>query len=848
MKDAKKYKAPPKLGVRIFKCLYPDNGHFTLIGDIEEDYKNIFFTRGFLTARLWYLSQLMRSIFSSFFNSIYWGFIMFKNFVKTALRNMRRQKAYSFINITGLSISIAVFIFIMSFVWNELSYDKYHKNADRIYQFGFEWHNGTAVPLAGWLQQNFPEIEGTVRFRNNFHSQLFKYDGNLFKLKNIYFADQSIFDVFSFKLLKGTSSAPLNEPYSIVLTESESKKMFGAENPLGKTIIYDNRYNITVTGVMEDLPSNSSFYFDALFSFSSLDKVTTENVGWGHSSSQTYVLLPEGYDKTVFEGKVKAFIKDIDRQQGRNREVNVYLRELSGQYFDIERGGRFNHGSRSNVYIFTAVAFIILLIACNNFINLSIVRSAARATEVGLRKVFGSFRKQLIKQFIGESILFSLIAAVLACLLVQILKPVFHNLIGNNIEIDFLGSPFFVLLIFCGSLLVGILAGYYPAVHLTSFQPVEVLQGKRSKGPKGNLLRKSLIIFQFSMSVILIFGTITISRQLNFINNRDLGFSKDRIIWFDMSPDIQEKFATFKEKLKSYPGIEKVSATRFTKPGIESKYKVRINEEEFDYNVFMVDADYIETMGLTIAEGRNFSQDVTPGGRQMIIINETAVKEFGIEDPVGKAINGVLIKGIVKDFYFLSLHREIEPLALIYNPPACNIANVRISSGNISETISYIENTWREFSPDFPFENNFYDESFDSLYSSDKKFRGIFFYFSIIAIFIACLGLYGLTAYITSQRTKEIGIRKVLGASIPKITTMLSNEFLILVTIACVIAMPAAYYFMHSWLQNFAYRANIGVMVFLYSGIIALGIAFLTVSYHSIKAARSNPVDSLRYE
>ncbi|MFC1724967.1 ABC transporter permease [candidate division KSB1 bacterium] len=847
MKNRENYKSPPGFAVKIFKKLYPDNGHFTLIGDIEEEYKNIFFTRGLLTARLWYLFQLVRSVFSSFFNKIYWGFIMFKNFLKTALRNMRRQKGYSFINITGLSISIAVFIFIMSFVWNELRYDKFHKNVDKIYQFGFEWHNGTAVPLAGWLQQNFPEIEGTVRFRNNYHSQLFKYEGNLFKVKNIYFADQSIFDVFSFKLLEGTSSAPLSEPYSIVLTESESKKMFGTENPLGKTIIYDNRWNFTVTGILEDLPSNSSFDFDALFSFSSLDKVTTENTGWNHSSSQTYVLLPEDYDKTVFEGKVQAFIKDIDRQQGRDREVNVYLRELSGQYFDIERGGRFNHGSRSNIYIFTAVSFIILLIACNNFINLSVARSAARANEVGLRKVFGSFRNQLIKQFLSESVLFSLTAAVLACILVQFLKPVFHNLIGSNIEIDFFGNPLFIIVIFCGSLLVGIIAGYYPAVHLTSFQPVEVLQGKISKGTKGNLLRKSLIIFQFTMSIILIFGTLTISRQLNFINNRDLGFTKDRLIWFDMSPDIQKSFGTFREKLQNNPGIEKVSATRFTKPGIESKYKTRIKEEEFDYNVFMVDADYIETMGLTMVDGRNFSKEITVAERS-VILNETAVREFGLEDPVGKVIQGAVIIGVVRDFYFQSLHHEIEPLALIHNPPACNIVNARISSGNISETISFIENTWRELSPDYPLEYNFYDESFDSLYNSDKKFRRIFFYFSLIAIFIAGLGLYGLTSYVTAQRTKEIGIRKVLGASIPKITVLLSKEFLYLVIFACVIALPAAYYLMHNWLQNFAYRADISVTVFLFSVLISIGIALLTVSYHSIKAARSNPVDSLRYE
>lgn len=659
--------------------------------------------------------------------------------------------------------------------------------------------------------------------------------------------------MFTFPVVKGDDATPLKDPFSIVLTESEAQRIFRAEDPIGKIINYDNQKDFTVTAVVKDLPQNSSIHFDALFSFNSLDKVTEENVSWGHWSSQTYLLFPEEHENKAVEEKIRQFLHEMYAtqwgmdQQSIDRTV-FSLRPMKDLYFDKFRGGRFKHGSMQNVYIFTLIAFIILIIACINFINLTTARASIRANEVGVRKVLGSHKNQLIKQFLSESIILSSVATGFACIFVELLKPIFYDLVGKKLEVEFFGSASFISLLIGGAVLIGILSGFYPALYLASFRPVEVLSGKIVKGSKGATYRKALTVFQFTMSVVLIIGTITISRQLGFINNKDLGFDKEHLLWFDMSNSIKNKIDVFRDKLLAYPGIERFSTSSFTKPGIISQWDIEKEGKEVRCNVFMTDADYIETMGLKIVEGRNFSWEISSDIGRAFILNETAVRELELDSPIGEKIRGATLVGVVEDFYFRSLHHEIEPLVLFCNPRACSIVNLRISSGNISETLAHIRGAWEELSPNHPFEYHFLDESFDRLYKAEEEFQKIFFYFSALAIFIACLGLFGLASYMAEQRTKEIGIRKVLGASVSGIVALLSKQFTRWVVLANIFAWPVSYFAMNVWLENFAYRININLWTFLLAGSFALLIALLTVGYQAFKAAASNPVDSLRYE
>lgn len=837
----------------LLKIIVKSKDYDYAIGDLTEICEYMAKEEGEGKARRWLWFEVLRSLPGFVKSSICWRIIMFGSYLKITFRNIKRYKGYSFINIAGLSIGITLFILIISYVRNELSYNRFHTNLKGIYQIGTGDHNGTAVPMAELLKSNFPEIRQIVRFRNNYHSQLFRYKGNFYKIQDIYFVDPEIFDVFTFPVVKGDGETALKEPFSIVLTESEAKRIFSAEDPIGKSINYDNQNDFTVTAVVKDLPLNSSIHFNALFSFNSLDKVTGENVSWGHWSSQTYLLFPEEHEYKAVEEKIRQFLHEMYATQwGMNQQriegVAFSLRPMKDLYFDKFRGGRFKHGSLQNVYIFTFIAFIILIIACINFINLTTARASIRANEVGVRKVLGSHRNQLIKQFLSESIIMSFIATVFACIFVELLKPRFHVLIGKKLEIGFFSSAIFILLLIAGAVAIGILSGIYPALYLTSFRPVETLSGKTVKGTKGAAYRKVLTVFQFTMSLVLIIGATTISRQLSFINSRDLGFDKEHLLWFDMSNSIRSKIDVFRDRLLAYPGIEKFATSSFTKPGIISQWDIEKEGREIRCNVFMVDADYIETMGLNIVEGRSFSQEISSDIGRAFILNETAVKELELDSPIGETIRGATLVGVVKDFYFRSLHHEIEPLLLIYNPRACNIVNLRISSGNISETLAYIRGTWEELSPDHPFEYHFLDESFDRLYKAEEKFQKIFFSFSALAIFIACLGLFGLASYMAERRTKEIGIRKVLGASVSEIITLLSKEFTKWVVLANIFAWPISYFAMNKWLQNFAYRINVNLWTFLLAGSFALLIAMLTVSFQAFKAAVANPVDSLRYE
>ncbi len=821
------------------------------LGDFDEIFFGLIEEKGAFQARLWYWCQAIKSFPSFLYDSIYWRTSMLKNYFKITLRNIQKNRLHYFINITGLSISLAVFIFIASYVLNEVNHDGQHANRDRIYQIGTGDHNGSPGPMAELLRSQFPGILSTVRFRYNYGARNFKYQGKNYKIERAYFVDSTIFEVFTFPLLRGSPETALDSPFSIVLTKSEAYKIFGMTDPIEKILSIEGQ-DLKVTAVIEDVPQNSTIQFQSLISFETLERISPKLVNnWGSYLFQTYLLLPEAHDSVEIESKLSQFMysrySGYDQlPQSRKDRIKFSLRPFKSLYFDADRGGAMLHGNIQNVTIFTAVAFFVLCIALINFINLSTATASVRGREVGIRKVLGTSRSQLIRQFLAESVFMIFGSAIVALVLVVLTKERFFGLIGKQIDFGYLLSPFVFLVFVISAVFIGLISGFYPAVYLSSFQPTDALQGKARRGFKGGIFRKALIIVQFTISIVLVIGTLMVGRQLEFIRNRDLGFDKNKILWFEVSSSVQKKVDVLKTRLREYPGVENVATSNYTKPGVRSMWGQSWKDKQMDLDVFLVDHDYIETMGLEIVEGRNFLSESDAG--RAYILNESAVREFGMESPVGETITENTVVGVVKDFHFRSLHHEIGPLLLAYRRVANPIVNVRISTENVSQTIAGIKEAFEELSPGEPFEYHFFDESFEALYQREQKFEQLFLSFSVFAIFIACLGLFGLASFIAEQRTKEIGIRKVLGASVGNVVLLLSKEFAKWVVLANVMAWPIAYYVLARWLSNFAYRVGLEIWVFMASGLIALLIALITVSTKALKVAVANPADSLRYE
>jgi len=849
--------APPRFSLWLFKRTVQAKDYDYALGDLIETYEYMSREEGVQKARRWFRREIWKSLPGFLKNSLYWRSAMFKNYFLITLRNIRRQKGYSFINIVGLSIGIAIFLLIISYVKNELSFDSFHSNLARIYLIGTADNNGTPVPMSALLEQNIPEIQQSVRMRNNYHSTLFRYKGGFANLEESYYVDQEIFELFSFPVVKGEVETALTQPFSLVLTENSAERIFGSEDPLGKVVNYDNRQDFTVTAIVKDVPKNSSISFDALFSIEALDDVTEESVSWTHWSTQTYLLFPEDHDYRALETKIREFLHGMYKEQWRMSQERIdamafSLRPFRDHYFDRARGGRYRHGSRQNVYIFGFVAFIILLIACINFINLTTARAGIRANEVGVKKVLGSHKSQLMKQFLFESILMSFVAAGLSVLLIALFRSRFYTLIGKELEFALFSSAAHFGYIAIGAVGLGILSGLYPSLYLTAFKPVDILNGNKVRGVRGSVFRKTLTVFQFAMSILLIVGTLTVSRQLRYMNNLDLGFEKDHLLWLDLNTTLRSQVDVFKNQLLANPNIKSVAASRFTEPGVQSTWTFRDEEgKTVRSNIFLADDDYMGTMGLALLEGQDFSPTMSQQETGAVLLNERAVQAFGMESPLGRLIGTdrpYAVVGVFKDFYFRSLHTPIEPLVIAYDPPTCNKINIRISSPNIPETLAFIGVVWTELSPEHPFVYNFYDESFEQLYLGEKRFQEIFLNFAALAIFVACLGLFGLASFLAEKRTKEIGIRKVMGASDKGIVLLLSKEFAKWVLVANIVAWPVAWLGMNMWLQNFAYRIHMNVWILLAAGGSALLIALLTVSFQALKAAAADPVESLRYE
>ena len=792
---------------------------------------------------------------------------MFWNYVKIAWRNIKRYKGYSFINIFGLAIGLACCILILLWVQDELNYDRFHTNADDLYRIVTEFHKTeplthywpVCAPLAPALREEYPEIVKATRFSRLRRGQLVKYRDKNFLEPQICLTDPDFFTMFTFLFLEGDPQTALSNPNSIVLVESVSAKYFGNENPVGKVLNINNEFDFTVTGILKDIPENSTIQFDFLIPFiriEDFEKAWAVLDNWTLSGFATYVQLEKKASAETLVNKIAYYLKNHVPES----EDVIYLQPFEDVHlysshiqFSVE-----GQGDIAYVFIFSLVAFFVLIIASINFMNLATARSATRAREVGLRKVVGATRAQLIRQFFCESVGMAFFSLILAVVLVELFLPAFANLSGKILVLDFSSHYHIVLAIVIITLITGFISGTYPALFLSSLRPVKVLKGALKTEGRGFLFRRILVVSQFSLSILLIICTIVVSQQIGYIQNKKLGLNREHVVYLPIREYLAEKYETFKTELDNTAGIMNVAASSSlpTSGVILTTDKVSWEGKNPEDNVVLevtsTGYDFIETFDMEVVEGRSFSKEFLTDEEEAVVINETAKKIIGMEDPVGKQLilgdSATTIIGVVKDYHFKSLHSEIEPLILALVPSLYRYVFIKLEARDVPSTLASIKSNWNMFFPDTPFEYHFLDEAYDKLYRSEQRMGILFNYFTVLAILISCLGLFGLASFMAEKRTKEIGIRKVLGASLSGIIMLLNKQFTKWVLIANFISWPIAYYAMSKWLQGFAYRINLGIWTFALAALIALVIAVMTVSYQSVKAALNNPANSLRYE
>nr|WP_067062570.1 ABC transporter permease [Mucilaginibacter sp. L294] len=799
---------------------------------------------------------------------------MIKNFIKTAFRSLLKNKGFTAINILGLALGLATCLLIVFYVIDELSYDRYNTKADRIYRVNMDMKYGgnvasyaiTPPPLAATLASNFPEIEKTARLIHDQGVRIKKGNEYIQEEKVVY-ADSELFGVFTMPMIAGDPKTALTEPYTAVITESTAKRYFNTTDAVGKTLNLSTNANYKITGVIHDMPSQSHFKFDFFLSLAARDDAKSNE--WSNFSYTTYILFKPGANRKQLEGKLTGMLKN-------NMGSNYSRLEKSGNYFHLNltpltdihllSNRQYELGANSSityVYIFSAIALFVLLIACINFMNMSTARSANRAKEVGVRKVLGSSRKYLIAQFLSESILVTVAAAVVAVLAAWALLPLFNQVSGKELSITaqtllWLFPSLLVIIV-----MVGVLAGSYPAFYLSAFQPISVLKGKISTGFKGGNFRNFLVVFQFAISIFLIIGTLVIYGQLNYIQHKDLGFDRNQVLVIK-NIGVIENAKTFKQEVKQLAGVANASLSGFLPTGVVRapdgvfRNKTPDPKNALFTEVWPIDEDYLNTMGMGIAKGRNFSNQLSTDS-SAVIINETAARMLGFaNNPLDKKIyrptnvpNQPLkeyhVIGVVKDFNFSSLRDNISPVVMLLASDN-GALSIKINAKNLPAFVAQVEHKWNSLSPNQHFEYSFMDEDFNATYRTEHRTGNLFLIFTTLAVVIACLGLFSLAAYAAEQRNKEIGIRKVLGASVSAIVGMLSKDFIKLVLISFAIAAPLAWLVMHKWLQGFAYRQNIQWWVVAAAGLGALAIAFVTISTQSFKAAVANPVESLKGE
>ena len=790
-------------------------------------------------------------------------FIMIKNYILTAIRNLKKHTAYSFINITGLAIGMACSILILLWVQDELKFDKWHSKKDRIERVlvnivnnGEPFHVAvTPAALAPNMEKDFPEIEFMCRFKN-WGSWLFKYKDGEYIQANSGAIDSTAFNIFDFKFISGNPENALTDANSVVLTEEVSERIFGEKNPVGEIVEVRGRGAFKVTGVIENV-DHSHFDFEFLFPFYLIrdDGENIDEMGQGSYNFTTYLLLKNKNLSIKVNEKLKRYLDKFGEENTTelfSQSINdIYLR--SNFAYDFTRRGNLN-----NVITFSAIAILVLLIACINFMNLTTARSSNRAKEIGLRKVVGAKRENVISQFFSESIFMSLLSFVIALILVVLLLPKFNELSGKELSVELIYDPSILSLLIIIALITGLIAGSYPALYLSTFNPIKVLKGKLNSGAKSSVLRKILVIIQFTLSVALIISTILISKQIKFINNKDLGYNKEQLVFAYINDNIRQNYEPIKQQLLQNPNITGVSTSRvlpvYACPSTSiDQWEGKDDDKSLTLHFFPVGFDFFETMEIEIAEGRTFSEDMSSDTINSYIINEEAVRQMGMENPLGKTINlggnepGYIV-GIMKDFNFNNIRNPIAPLMLYIDPNEANVCFFRIGTNDTEKTLEYIDDIWKTFESDYDFNYQFMDERLDNLYRAEQRSNTLINYFTIFAIFISCLGIFGLASFMAEQKTKEIGIRKVMGASVPIIVKMFSTEFTKLVIIGNILAWPLAYYAMNKWLENFAYHTEIAWWMFALGALLSLTVVIITISYQSYKAATKNPAESLRYE
>lgn len=794
---------------------------------------------------------------------------MFQNLIKVAFRVIRKDLFYSLFNIAGLTIGITSSIFLLLYVSNELSYDKYHENSENIYRVAshisepddaFDWAVAQ-IPFAPQVKEDYPEVLEYVRYIDAGRT-LFKKDESFFYEEDVYFVDSTVLDVFSWKLISGDPEAALNEPRSIILTRSFSERYFGSDDPVGKSIETTGGEFYKVTGLMEDVPVNSHLKFSALISRSTLPR---QMGSWGSFGVYTYLLLPEGTDYKQFESKISEMYAKYMAQifEAMGIKVEYVLHPLPWIHLNSTFEGEPEPtGSKNYIYIFSIVALFMLVIASINYMNLATARSTRRAREVGLRKVMGSSRKLLVLQFLTESLLLTIISVLLSVLLVKLLLPEFNLLSGKQLDFSSLFDTKMVLSLIGIVFLLGVAGGSYPAFYLSQYNPSKVLKGEVSSGYSKFSFRKILVVIQFSISLVMIISTWVVYSQISFLKNKDVGFDKTNVIRLSLSTrDMVNQADVFKESLVANPQILNVGSTNTVVGGGSSKsiFMIETSEgmDERGINFGACDDTFIETLGITILEGRGFSRELMADTATGVIINQTLAKRMNWDNPIGKKVqmggspdneNPVArVVGLMKDFNQTGLYNEVESYMLLFRLDN-RVIYIKLGDSNIDSTIEFIEKKWKEVYPDIPLEYEYLEDDFNNQFEEDQKRGLILAVFAILTIIIAILGLYGLSSYTVEQRTKEIGIRKVLGANVPNITGMIIKEFFILILFSMLIAFPIAYYLMKDWLQNYTYKTPLSLWIFVISGLTILFIALLTVSFHTFRAGNANPVDSIRQD
>lgn len=789
---------------------------------------------------------------------------MIKNLLKTVFRHIHKHAGYSILNILGLTLGISSALFLIIYVSDEVSYNRYHENADRIYRVSskitetddqFTW-NVAQIPMGPQVVQDYPEVQSFVRFIN-MPRALYKFEDKEYIEENFYYADSTLFDIFTYKVIRGEVRSAIKDPGKIVLTETVASRYFGDADPIGKILTTGNN-TFEVTGVIEDVPSNSHFRFDAISARNNLPKQLGT---WGNFGVFTYLLFPRDLDIKAFETKMQgmydAHMKSIFGS--RNIKIEYILEPITRIHlYSTNPGEPEPTGSITYVYIFGIVAVFLVLIAAMNYMNLATARSTRRAKEVGLRKVVGSRRGPLIAQFLSESVVLTVISLIISIILLVILLPKFNLLAGKSFNLNILYSPVVLISAISVILIAGIFGGSYPAFFLSKFSPVTVLKGEITQGSSGSLFRKILVVIQFTVSVVMIICTLVVFRQLNHLKTMDQGFNQENVLTLELNRGMIRKYPVLKQALLENEDIKYVTSTNT--PLGEGSPKVIFSMEtdqgmvQRGINFAVVDHDFVDALGIKIINGRDFQQDMPSDTLMAVVVNQTLANRLGWTDPIGKKVQlgdgrqiNARVIGVMKDYHQTGMYNEIESLMLIYRGRS-NIIYIKLSGNNTENTMSFIETKWKEIFPDQPYTYTFLTDRFNRQFEADEKRGLIFTMFTILAILIACLGLFGLASYMVEQRTREIGIRKVFGADEGVIVRLISRDFLILVTISIVIAIPAAFYFMTSWLKNYVYKTNISVTLLILAAIFTVVLTFITISYKAYQASVLNPANSIKTE